>query len=523
MKATQFLHLLAFRVSVSTPNQLFLPLAILNNYLTNINKKGLESELTLKYKRQIKMNNRYFLFLLITLTAKTYGQQWKWDTALISPQTVKITTDLQKNFYTYSDDNVVTKYNSNSKLIWQKKYHGLKIKRLVCSGSDDIYIAGLFKDSLNISEQKIKSVGGGDIFIAKLKANGTVFFINSIGSKSNDDINDISVNLNNDVFITGTTFDTTYFSGGGEFPKNFNGDMFIAKYDLYGNFKLAKFASLINQYSLSNSGSAGLELEADNNGNVLILTEISGRVKIDTNILTDYNSTYILAFNSMLELIWRKKIENDYFTEVSNLALDSKNNIIYTTHDFGQQGSGASIVKIFLNQPLTTQYRIKFYGDINGINVLSSDNIAFTGSREKWDYNGIRPTVFYLVTGELNINTELIWMKQDSSLKYRCGFGIAELADNKYLVAGTFLDTLVLKDKLVAPEFNQFLAFLNPNAKTIKGQSRLSPRKNNLFIQYYPDYSSGKYSLVSNENNNYKKSNAFNFGGRPRKRRLIID
>jgi hypothetical protein len=84
------------------------------------------------------------------------------------------------------------------------------------------------------------SEGGGDIFIAKYDATGHYVYAKSMGGISDDIGQGIAVDGSGNVYVIGGYYGTVDFDPGGGVANLNTGGMFIAKYDALGNYLYAK-------------------------------------------------------------------------------------------------------------------------------------------------------------------------------------------------------------------------------------------------------------------------------------------
>lgn len=192
---------------------------------------------------------KYILCCCLILVFKILpAQTWTWDSLVISDGPISLVKDHLDHVYTFTQHrNVLAKYNSTGNLLWQKIFpaYSVEIMNVICGGDNVIYLTGTFYESITIDSQTITSAGSADIFVAKLDESGVVIWLRQISSKGNEESGDLCLDKANKLLITGSTSDTTNFSGT-VVPKAANRDLFITRYDLAGNFETAFFASFIS-------------------------------------------------------------------------------------------------------------------------------------------------------------------------------------------------------------------------------------------------------------------------------------
>jgi Beta-propeller repeat len=78
---------------------------------------------------------------------------------------------------------------------------------ITVDNSGNVIVTGVFQDSVDFDPfglgYDLTSMGGSDIFIQKLDANGKLLWAKAIGGNSNDSGESITVDSNNNIYITG--------------------------------------------------------------------------------------------------------------------------------------------------------------------------------------------------------------------------------------------------------------------------------------------------------------------------------
>lgn len=252
-----------------------------------------------------------------------------------------------------------------------------------------------------------------------------------------------------------------------------------------GVMQQVKLAEQIQAYQYS--GSIGVEIENDDLGNLVLLTFISGNIKIDTMIINHPPSYYAIKLDSSLNLIWKKYIV-DNTSDVDNLRINSAGNIIFLENSSWHYLDIGAIKEISKDGLLKQTILAEGTGHVSGMDMDSLDNIYFTGIREKWTYSGNPPRVFYFKIGMLNKAGNLIWLLQDSSLSFREGNGIAALSNSTCFISGRFSDNIVLYNSWNGmPPVNSFLAILDVNTMTLINE--LNDMQDNVAV--YPNPTTG--------------------------------
>jgi len=305
-------------------------------------------------------------------------------------------------------DTYIAKFTSDGNLIWAKhiggnsSYSSLKIAAL--SGGD-LMVVGKFKNIVNFGENtlaeiKLKSVGKGDIFVAKLDSEGSLVwakrFNESIVSDSYlyiDSLNDGGFLLTG-MFKYPVTFaegkpNETQISAFGS-----NSDIFIAKYGSDGTFLWVK-------------REGGMEVD------------------IVQNILTLPNGSFFIE---------------GYFHEVTTIGSGEPNEIIFT-----ETGSAGRFLAKF--NPDGALIWAKRIGDSNRIASFADGSVVITGGFKNSIVFGdgeINQTTLSS-TGMSDIyitkfaaNGDLKWVKQSKGESMTSSSNITVLQDSSITIFGSF-------------------------------------------------------------------------------------
>ena len=94
---------------------------------------------------------------------------------------------------------------------------------------DNVYVTGIFQDSISFGNFNIFSEGMQDVFVAKFDNNDNFLWAFNSGGDKNDLGSNISVDMNGNIYSIGG-FSSTAIFGDKVIKSNGNQDMFIAKY-----------------------------------------------------------------------------------------------------------------------------------------------------------------------------------------------------------------------------------------------------------------------------------------------------
>ena len=164
----------------------------------------------------------------------------------------------------------LAKYSSSGKNIWiQEPKNTYGINEIETDADNNIFITGLFRDTLQFRSQKLNaSVGSQDIFFVKLDTSGSAIWMKSIGSTGNAHFDsDLKIDPQNNVYLTGGSYGNISIDGI-TLTNSGSSDFFLFKYSNSGNQKWVE-----------NFGGSGSEksicLDITNNGEPIVASEFS--------------------------------------------------------------------------------------------------------------------------------------------------------------------------------------------------------------------------------------------------------
>lgn len=319
------------------------------------------------------MKSAFILILLDLFFIKLPAQNFEWvkkEGLFAYDYGYGISTDIVGNIYitgkyemnaNFSDsilnsygnhDIYVAKYSSSGALIWTRTAGGVYgdySHGLACDGSNHIYVAGEiegFNTQINFEGSPIilNSKGSNDVFLTKYDLNGNLLWARQAGGYYDDAALGITYDHNGNVYVCGYFKDTSTFSGTTIYG-NGNRDIFIAKYDMNGNFKWVNHA-----------GSAGRDeakaIKCDTAGNVYIAGMYEDSAIFDSSILLSplsYFNVFLAKYAPDGSLIWVKSSGGDYDDVAWALTLDDEDKI-YITGEFNASAYFDSIQLITTGQ-----------------------------------------------------------------------------------------------------------------------------------------------------------------------------
>jgi hypothetical protein len=135
-------------------------------------------------------------------------------------------------------DVFVAKLDANGNTLWAKKFGltGENYARGIDSdGEGSIYVSGVFETQITFGSLNLNSNGQKDIFLTKFDSNGNAIWAKNIGGEGNEEGCEIEVNTNGNVFFSGSYTGKLTLNGESFTAKGLR-DVFIAKVDKNGTF-----------------------------------------------------------------------------------------------------------------------------------------------------------------------------------------------------------------------------------------------------------------------------------------------
>lgn len=188
-----------------------------------------------------------------------------------------VTLESQTLLSSGDTDIFVTKLDSNGNVEWSQKFGSTLSdtgNAIGLDSADNLYVTGSFEDTVTFGNTTLTSNGESDAFVAKLDNSGNIVWAQNFGGTSLDSGANISVDEQDNIYVTGSFEDTVSF-GDTTFSSSSENDSFILKFDTDGNILSAEQLD----YSL-------LDIAAGNEGNVYGTGGFEDTVTIGDTTLT---------------------------------------------------------------------------------------------------------------------------------------------------------------------------------------------------------------------------------------------
>ncbi len=380
-------------------------------------------------------------------------------------------------------------HSQNPTFQWVKSIGGATSENGVHStmdGSGNIYTIGSFYGTVDFDpgsgESILTSLGGKDIFVQKMDANGNFAWVKRMGG-SNEDIG-TSITLDNvgDILITG------HFKGIVDFNPNAgynylvsqgSTDIFVEKLHGDGNFVWAKSLG-------GSSADYGGTIKSDETGNIFLLQSYSGSADFNPGreivTLTSKGDRDICLekLSSFGTFEWAKSIGGNLLDVGNSLTLDASGNLYVTgnfrgTADFDPNTSVTELTSYGNEDGFIEKFNsngdimwVKYMSSIGhdegaSITVDLSGNVYTTGSFEgtlHYFNPELGSSILTSAGGsdmyiqKINPNGNILWTKSYGGIYNEYGTGIyADNFNNIHVSAGFS----------TATGFNPYLRSINSN------------------------------------------------------------
>lgn len=238
----------------------------------------------------------------------------------------------------------VSKHNSNGVLEWVKLFSAtgeVSGRGISSDANGNALITGIFKGTLALGTTSLTATSAsGDVFVAKLDANGNTIWAKTFGQTGENYARGIDSDSEGNIYISGV-YDTQITLGSISLASNGQKDIFLAKFDTSGNAIWAK--------TIGSSGNdEGCELEVDTNGNIFFTGSYTSTITLnDENFVTKgLRDVFVAKMDKNGSFLWQKTMGSSQEDVNYAIGLNRTNENLVTVGTFAgtfAQGSQSVI------------------------------------------------------------------------------------------------------------------------------------------------------------------------------------
>lgn len=239
-------------------------------------------------------------------------------------------------------DIFITKLDASGNFVWAKSLGGETddfAYSIAVDGSGNVYTTGAYNGTSDFDPGtesfNLTSTGGYAVFISKLDASGNFVWAKSVGGIYDDYGYSLALDVNNNVFITGSFKVTADFDPGtssSTLTSAGSSDVFILKLSNSGNFVWAKKMG-------GSSDDISRSITIDGSGNVYTTGSFATTADFDPGTATSNlisaggGDIFVSKLDASGNFGWAKSLGGTSADEGNSIAVDGSGNV-YTTGSF---------------------------------------------------------------------------------------------------------------------------------------------------------------------------------------------
>ncbi|MFY0674010.1 MAG: T9SS type A sorting domain-containing protein [Bacteroidia bacterium] len=255
------------------------------------------------------------------------------------------------------EDAFLAKYDSLGKLSWAIRLgedgndRGLN---LACDHNDNVIVCGYFSDSIDLDPSAANAIYGSngniDLFVAKYDNNGNYKWGYGLGGRSSENPYALTVDSANNVWMAGAFRSVVDFNpgvGSASLTAR-NDDIFLTKYDQFGNFKFARFIG-------GSSNNIAYNLVSGSNNAIYMAGEFRNTCDFAPGSTTANKSTsgssdpFVAKYDSLGFYDWVVHIAGSGTDKALGVDLDARENVyvvgnFQSSNDFDPSTTTRSLI-----------------------------------------------------------------------------------------------------------------------------------------------------------------------------------
>lgn len=304
-----------------------------------------------------------------------------------------------------SKDIGVFKLDTDGNLVWFATFGGSGTDTpndIAVDANGNVFVTGQFVNDFTFNDNTVSSNGSDDVFVAKLNANGTHAWLSTFGSTFGDIGRGLALDGNGNCYVTGNARGVSTIGTVTLTAPGNNYDAFLVKYN---NSGVAQWAQSIGG---TNSDYA-YGLSADAAGNTYMVGFFHNSITIGATELvangTLYSDAFVAKFDNTGNAQWAKKIGAEGSDGAYGVTNDTEGNA-YVVGDFNSNISigGTGLFSAGSSDGFVTKL------DTDG-NFLWADRIGGTGIDHGYGV-AVHPSGNCFVTGffseEMTVGTTTV-------------------------------------------------------------------------------------------------------------------
>lgn len=229
------------------------------------------------------------------------------------------------------NDIFLAKYDLSGNLQWAKQagwWHSEKALGITYDPTGNVYICGYFSDTTYFETNMILGYGEKDIFVAKYDMNGNFLWVRKAGSAGRDEAKSIQCDAAGNVYVCGMYSNGAVFGTQTLISPNGYFNAFLAKYAPDGTLTWVKTAG-------GDYDEVAWSLVLDNAGKVYITGEYNASADFDgTQLITSGNADiFVACYDAAGTMQWVKSAGGALIDRARGIGCDGSN--VYITGQFG--------------------------------------------------------------------------------------------------------------------------------------------------------------------------------------------
>lgn len=225
------------------------------------------------------------------------------------------------------DDIYVAKYDTNGHVLWVTKAGGLNADYglgIAVDGDGNCFVTGSFYGDIQCQGSHIVSNGGLDVFIAKFDAEGILVWANGVGGDGYDRGCDVAVDGRGNPVVTGF-YNSSVDFGVSTLESRGRSDIFVAKFDPQGNPIWAHSSGGV-------STDIGYGVTVGSMDNIYVTGFFNGHAHFGSHELQSRGSEdiFVIVFNAEGRLDKVIHAGGNFSDEANDISTDSFGNIFIT-------------------------------------------------------------------------------------------------------------------------------------------------------------------------------------------------